>query len=80
MTQQTRITLSGLNGYILTRTVFADDVEIGRVECTTYNDGVTKPTWSAFALDGSNHGDMYISDWAAAKQLALGLGLFAEVK
>lgn len=63
-----RLTLSGRNGSI-DREVFIDDESIGFV--TRRANGL----WAATDLHENNHGDRYIDEWGAAKQLALGLGV-----
>lgn len=59
------LTLSGRNNHRHSRTVYLDDVKIG----------VVSPNgeyWKAIDNKGRNHGDRYLSDWDAAKQLSLG--------
>lgn len=68
------ITLSGPNGFALDRTVFADEVEIGTVKPAFDYSGGRLPEWDAYDTGGRYH-NRYVSDWAAAKQLALGLGM-----
>ncbi len=67
------LTLSGRNdnpiGY---RAVYADDVQIG-VVFREYGQ-----TWRAEDMQHKLHGTQYTSDWNAAKQLALGLGMRPE--
>jgi hypothetical protein len=64
------LTLSGRNaepiGY---RAVYIDGEQIG-VVFRKFGQ-----TWTAEDLAGRNHGDQYTSDWNAAKQLALSLGM-----
>lgn len=64
-----RLTLSGRNDISACRIVFIDEVEIGEV--------VRQPNglWRAYDSAMRDHGSTYTSDWNAAKQLALGLGL-----
>ena len=66
------ITLSGRNGEPLgMRAVYADEVQIGVVRQSHDSDGL----WIADDMQGHCHGVNYTSDWNAAKQLALSLGM-----
>jgi len=67
-----RITLSGWNDEFDTRTVYADDVEVGRVIPSIYGG---HETWEALGLDGRSHGCFWGSDWWAAEALVRGMGL-----
>ena len=70
MTDSVHITLSGRNGEPLgIRAVYADDEQIGVVRQAA--DG----HWIADDMVGHCHGVAYTSDWNAAKQLALSLGM-----
>lgn len=65
------LTLSGRNGEPLgIRAVYADDEQIGIVR-QSREDGL----WTADDMQGHCHGVSYTTDWNAAKQLALGLGI-----
>lgn len=65
-----RLTLTGRNGEPI-RTVYVDEMEIGTVRLSRDDDGL----WIADDMQGHCHGVTYTSDWNAAKQLALGLGM-----
>ena len=66
------ITLSGRNGEPLgIRAVYADGEQIGIVRQSRDSDGL----WIADDMAGHCHGVNYTSDWNAAKQLALSLGM-----
>ena len=69
------LTLTGPNGFALVRFVYCDDILIGSVVPIVHYDGKTLPSWQAMDIQGNSHGDRYISDYAAARQLALALGL-----
>lgn len=63
------LTLGGRND-APDREVFVDDVVVGRVFCDSLAEN-----WSAEDTYGRCHGDRYVSAWAAAKQLVLGIQL-----
>lgn len=67
------LTLSGRDGEVI-RSVFADGVQIGVVRQSRDNDSL----WIADDMQGHCHGVTYLTDWYAAKQLALGLGMRAR--
>jgi len=70
MTDRVHITLSGRNSEPLgIRAVYADEKQIGVVRQSP--DG----EWIADDMAGHCHGVNYTSDWNAAKQLALSLGM-----
>ena len=67
-----RITLSGRNGQLVERSVFFGDQEVGYVAPSKGGH------WKAVDWTGKNHGDRYMSDFTAARQLVLGLGLLKK--
>ncbi len=72
MTNAVHLTLSGRNGEPLgIRAVYANSEQIGVVRQSRDGDA----GWIADDMQGHCHGVNYTSDWNAAKQLALGLGM-----
>jgi len=66
------LTLSGRNSEPLgIRAVYADEQQIGVVRQSRDSEGL----WIADDMQGHCHGVSYTTDWYAAKQLALGLGM-----
>lgn len=71
MTNRVHVTLSGRNAEPLAiRAVYADGKQIGIVR-QSREDGL----WIADDMAGHCHGVTYTTDWNAAKQLALSLGM-----
>lgn len=72
--RRVHLTLSGGNGEPLAiRAVYADGEQIGVVRQDRENG-----LWIADDIKGHCHGVSYTTDWNAAKQLALGLGMRPE--
>ncbi len=70
-TDSVHITLSGRNGEPLgIRAVYADGKQIGIVRQSREDE-----LWIADDMVGHCHGVTYTTDWNAAKQLALSLGM-----
>jgi hypothetical protein len=70
--------LSGPNGYALPRTVYVNDIEIGTVKPVVHNYNGGSIYWQAVDTHGNSHGDRWLTDFFAAKQLLLALRLTEE--
>ena len=62
------ITMSGRNNENVPRTVYLNDIEIGRVE--PYISTCLQPLWVAYDLQGNEHGRWWTKDWYAADALS----------
>ena len=72
MTNRVHLTLSGRNSEPLgIRAVYANGEQIGIVRQSRDSDAL----WIADDMEGHCHGVAYTTDWNAAKQLALSLGM-----